>query len=96
MAYWLTLGAKIADEDFFDVYQQMYDFNVTPSLLAGHLAAHYLKPTGILMLTGADYVLKNPAPDMMTYTLAKNLVHSLAYNLAADDDIQGNVVTILP
>lgn len=74
----------------------MYDMNVTPSLLAAHLATKYLNTGGFLMFTGADGVYKNPAPDMLSYSLAKNLVHSLSYNLAREPSIPGNVITILP
>ena len=74
----------------------MYEMNVLPTLLAAHLSTKYLNTGGFLMLTGADYVHKNPAPDMLSYTLAKNLVHSLGYNLARDAKIPGSVITILP
>lgn len=63
----------------------MYDQNVTPSLVAGHLARHYLKDDGMLVLTGADSVYKEPLPATLSYALSKNLVHSLALNLAAED-----------
>lgn len=92
----MFLGASIADEDFFQRYQEMYDMNVTPSLLAAHMATKYLNKGGFLMLTGAAGVYKQPSPEMLSYSLAKNLVHSLAYNLAKESSIPGNVVTILP
>jgi dihydropteridine reductase len=90
------LDGKISDPDFFQKYQAMYDMNVTPSLFAAHLATKYLKTGGFLMLTGADHVYTNPAPEMLSYALAKNLVHSLGYNLSKSKSIPGNVITILP
>lgn len=87
--------SKISDPDFFEKYREMYFRNVTPALLAGHLAEDYLKKNGILMFTGADSIYKNPSPEIMSYALPKQMVHSLAYNLASSAT-DYRVLTILP
>jgi len=53
-----------------------------PSLLGAHLATHHLSHDGLVILTGAAAVFKEPQPEMIGYTLAKTAVHSLALNLS--------------
>ena len=42
----------------------------------------YLNNDGLILLTGADYIYNNPAPEMITYALSKNFIHNLHLNLA--------------
>lgn len=53
-----------------------------PSLLGAHLATKHLSHDGLVILTGAASVFKEPQPEMIGYTLAKTAVHSLALNLS--------------
>jgi len=91
-------GVKINDENFFAAYDQMMRMNVDPTLLCAHLATTLLKEKGALVLTGAQGVYKTQAPDILSYALAKNAVHSLAQNLSTSKALpQGaSVITILP
>ena len=89
---------SIKSEGFFDGYDSMHQANVVPSLLTAHLAGSYLKDGGLCVLTGAEFIFKNPAGNMMDYALSKNLVHSLAHNLAQSGNLAegSSLVTILP
>jgi len=53
-----------------------------PSLLGAHLATKHLDHDGLVILTGAAAVFKEPQPEMIGYSLAKTAVHSLALNLS--------------
>ena len=76
----------------------MMQVNFLPSLLAANIATRFLKEDGLLIFTGAYGVFNQPAPDMMSYTLSKNLVHNLANNLSESNSLHKNsrVITILP
>ena len=89
---------KITDVNFFKSYEQMHKVNVNPTLLTAHLASSYLKKDGLCVITGAEFPFKSPAPDMLCYALSKNLVHSLANNVAKSGHLPENssLVTILP
>ena len=68
------------------------------ALLAGHLAAHYLAPKGLLVFTGAKAVYLGPTPGMIGYHIAKTSTHAIAQNMATLTNIpkDSTVVTILP
>lgn len=53
-----------------------------PSLLGAHLATKHLDHDGLVILTGAAAVFKEPQPEMIAYSMAKTAVHSLALNLS--------------
>lgn len=92
-------GGSIKDDDYLQKYEQMINMNLVPTLLAGHLATKFLAPYGLVMLTGAAAVFKEPQPEMIAYSLAKTGVHSLALNLAEKLLEKGQdqrVITILP
>ena len=74
-------GGSIKDEDYFEKCENMFNVNVVPSLLAAHLAMHYLSKSGLLLFTGAAAVFKQPQPEMIAYSMAKTGVHSLALNI---------------
>lgn len=59
----------------------MFNVNLTPSLLAAHLATKHLAEYGLVVFTGAAAVFKEPQPDMIAYSMAKTGVHSVALNL---------------
>ena len=40
----------------------MNEVNLTPSLLAAHLATKFLSPGGLVLFTGAASVYKEPQP----------------------------------
>lgn len=104
MVLWPNLGLKIDDENFFKAYDQMMRMNVDSTLLSNtiwsgsFLATQLLKNQGTLILTGAEGVFKTPAPDMLSYTLAKNMVHSIAHNLSKGSVFNQDkrLITILP
>ena len=72
--------------------------NVDSSLLAAHLATSLLKEKGHVILTGAYRIYKSPSAEIMSYTLSKNMVHSIAYNFAKASSLPtgASVITILP
>jgi len=76
----------------------MWRQSVWTSAIAARISASYLKPNGVLTLTGADAAL-NGTPGMIGYGMAKAAVHQLTKSLAApksglpDDAL---VVSILP
>lgn len=55
--------------------------SVWSSVLASSIASKYLKPGGILVLTGAKAAL-NPTPGMIGYGLSKAAIHQLTKSLA--------------
>jgi len=92
------LGVKIDDPNFFEAYNQMMRMNVDSTLLSTYLASQLLKNQGTLILTGAQSVYKTPVPDILSYALAKNMVHSIAHNLSKVSPFkdQASLITILP
>lgn len=66
--------------------------------ISAAIGANYLKPGGLLALTGANPALKG-TPGMMGYGMAKAAVHQLTKSLAGKDSgLPDNslVVAILP
>lgn len=66
--------------------------------ISATIGANYLKPGGLLALTGANPALKG-TPGMMGYGMAKAAVHQLTKSLAGKDSgLPANslVVAILP
>lgn len=101
----LSTGVKITDPNFFEAYNQMVKMNVDSTLLSSldadagaHLATQLLKKGGSLILTGASGVYRTAAPDIMSYALAKNMVHAIAHNLSKSKCLPEDtkVWTILP
>lgn len=58
--------------------------SVWSSVIASSIASKYLKPGGILVLTGAKAAL-GPTPGMIGYGLAKAAVHHLTKSLADEN-----------
>jgi short-subunit dehydrogenase len=91
--------SEITSTDIFDSYTRMFAKNSASALMAAHLAAAVLESKGTLVMTGALTPYKQPTPNMLTYALSKNFVHTLNINLAKDPNFvkrQLNVYTMLP
>lgn len=76
----------------------MWRQSVWTSAISATIGANYLKPNGVLTLTGADAAL-NGTPGMIGYGMAKAAVHQLTKSLAGDKSgLPENslVVSILP
>ncbi|XP_037050120.1 dihydropteridine reductase [Bradysia coprophila] len=76
----------------------MWKQSVWTSTISAAIGANYLKPGGLLALTGANPALKG-TPGMMGYGMAKAAVHQLTKSLAGKDSgLPENslVVAILP
>lgn len=72
--------------------------SVASSVLASSIASKYLKPGGILVLTGAKAAL-GPTPGMIGYGLAKAAIHHLTKSLADENGglpAGAQAVSILP
>ncbi len=87
----------VESEDIFDSTNHMFNINCISSLMAGHIASHFLEKNGNLILTGASSPFFEPQPNMLSYALTKNFVHNLAFNLNEEESFKGkSVLTILP
>jgi len=76
----------------------MWKQSVWTSTISAAIGANYLKPGGLLALTGANPALKG-TPGMMGYGMAKAAVHQLTKSLAGKDSglpDDSLVVAILP
>lgn len=76
----------------------MWKQSVWSSTISATISSHFLKPGGVLTLTGADAALKG-TPGMIGYGLAKGAVHQLTKSLAEEKSgLPDNslVVSILP
>jgi len=76
----------------------MWRQSVWSSTISATISSHWLKPGGVLTLTGADAAL-NGTPGMIGYGLAKAAVHQLTKSLAEDKSglpADSLVVSILP
>lgn len=89
-------GGDASDPEFLGKCERMWQMNVKSSILAAQLAAHHLKPHGLLVFVGAKAVALHPTPDMLAYAMAKSAVASLANNLAAQADSKHSVTLLLP
>ena len=71
----------IQSENIFSSMNAMISKNVYPSLIAAHMLNEHMNDNGVLLLTGAEYPYNNPASEMITYALSKNMIHNLHLNL---------------
>eukprot|EP01096_Ripella_sp_DP13-Kostka_P011775 TRINITY_DN4815_c0_g1_i1.p1 TRINITY_DN4815_c0_g1~~TRINITY_DN4815_c0_g1_i1.p1 ORF type:complete len:246 (+),score=113.93 TRINITY_DN4815_c0_g1_i1:42-740(+) len=76
------VGEDIKSKSIFKNVDKMHKFNVESSIACSHIAAHFLKPEGLLVLTGASAAL-NPTPGMIAYGITKAATHHLVKSLAA-------------
>lgn len=59
-------GGGIEDDSVFDSVDSMLNICLRPAITSAHVAASFLRPGGILVLTGSDAALK-PTPGMLGY-----------------------------
>ncbi|TPX45351.1 hypothetical protein SeLEV6574_g03917 [Synchytrium endobioticum] len=91
-------GGNVASEDIFETTQKMYQQSTWTSLITAHLAAKFLKPGGVLVLTGAT-AASSPTPGMVGYGMAKAAVHHLVKSIGAEGGglpDKAKAVAILP
>ncbi|XP_050524747.1 dihydropteridine reductase [Daktulosphaira vitifoliae] len=74
-------GGNSNSNDFVKNTDLMLKQSVWSSVLASSIASKYLKPGGIVVLTGAKAAL-NPTPGMIGYGLSKAAIHQLTKSLA--------------
>lgn len=70
--------------DFVKNTDLMLKQSVWSSVLASSIASKFLKPGGIVVLTGAKAAL-SPTPGMIGYGLAKAAIHQLTKSLADEN-----------
>jgi len=91
-------GGNIASDAFLKNGQLMLEQSLWTSYISASLVPKYLKPGGLLVLTGAQPALK-PTPGMIAYGVAKAAVHHLVKSIAAEKGglpADGNAFAILP
>lgn len=86
-----------AKKDLIKASDLMWRQSVGSCLISASLAAQYLKPQGLLVLTGAKAALE-ATPGMIGYGMAKAAVHHLTKSLAKDGGLpeEAVAVAILP
>ncbi|KAG5449873.1 Dihydropteridine reductase [Clonorchis sinensis] len=91
-------GGNAAHKDFMKNMDLMWKSSVWSSCIASCVAAGFLAPDGILVLTGAQPALEG-TPGMLGYGMAKAAVHQLTKSLAAEGSglpAGAHVTAILP
>jgi len=87
-------GGNIADPETFAAVDRMWKFNVQSAVTAAHIAAHHLKPSGLLVFMGACAALQG-TPGMIGYGISKAATHHLVSSLSgADSHLASGVSTI--
>lgn len=87
-----------ASKDLAKNADLMWRQSVWSSTISATISSQFLKPGGLLTLTGADAALKG-TPGMIGYGIAKAAVHQLTKSLAEDKSglpVDSLVVSILP
>lgn len=87
-------GGSASSRDFVKNVDLMIRQSVWSSAIAAKLATTYLKPGGLLQLTGAA-AATGPTPSMIGYGMAKAAVHHLASSLAEKTSGLPENVTVL-
>ncbi|XP_025410326.1 dihydropteridine reductase [Sipha flava] len=77
-------GGSSSSEDFVKNTDLMLKQSVWSSVIASSIASKYLKPGGIIVLTGAKAAL-GPTPGMIGYGLSKAAIHHLTKSLADEN-----------
>ncbi|VVC32108.1 Short-chain dehydrogenase/reductase SDR,NAD(P)-binding domain [Cinara cedri] len=77
-------GGNSNSDDFVKNTDLMLKQSVWSSVLASSIASKFLKPGGIIVLTGAKAAL-GPTPGMIGYGLAKAAIHHLTKSLADEN-----------
>ncbi|KAJ2512895.1 hypothetical protein H4217_006629 [Coemansia sp. RSA 1939] len=91
-------GGNAASNKFLDSADASIKQSVNSSLIAANIAAHHLRPNGLLAFTGAVPALDGGTPAMVGYGMAKAAVHHLVASLALPKSgvDSARVVAILP
>lgn len=74
-------GGDIKSKDILAGVDKMYKFNIQSAVACSHLASHYLKEGGLLVLTGAA-AATGPTPGMIAYGITKSATHHLIASLS--------------
>eukprot|EP01121_Diplochlamys_sp_Union-15-3_P003604 TRINITY_DN13547_c0_g1_i1.p1 TRINITY_DN13547_c0_g1~~TRINITY_DN13547_c0_g1_i1.p1 ORF type:complete len:229 (+),score=41.77 TRINITY_DN13547_c0_g1_i1:108-794(+) len=77
-------GGSIDNDNIFSQVDKMWKFNVQSALAASHVAAHFLKENGLLVLTGGTAAYE-PTPGYVGYGMSKAATHHLITSLAHPD-----------
>ena len=75
---------SVKDDSIFAGVDKMFNFNVQSAIAASHLAANFLQPGGLLVLTGAQAAL-SPTPSMVAYGITKSATHHLIASIASPE-----------
>ena len=86
-------GGDIKSPEIFGGIDKMWKFNVESAVASSHIAAHFLKENGLLVLTGAAAGL-GPTPGMIAYGITKAATHHLVASLAANGGGLPNGATV--
>eukprot|EP01088_Endostelium_zonatum_P021737 TRINITY_DN8791_c0_g1_i1.p1 TRINITY_DN8791_c0_g1~~TRINITY_DN8791_c0_g1_i1.p1 ORF type:complete len:248 (+),score=41.73 TRINITY_DN8791_c0_g1_i1:23-766(+) len=78
------LMGSVKDDSIFEGVDKMFNFNVQSAIAASHLAANFLQPGGLLVLTGAQAAL-GPTPSMVAYGITKAATHHLIASIAGSE-----------
>eukprot|EP01062_Namystynia_karyoxenos_P062368 TRINITY_DN55260_c0_g1_i1.p2 TRINITY_DN55260_c0_g1~~TRINITY_DN55260_c0_g1_i1.p2 ORF type:complete len:291 (+),score=113.54 TRINITY_DN55260_c0_g1_i1:94-873(+) len=74
-------GGGIKDDGTIAACELMWKQSVHSSIISGQLAAHLMRPQGLLVLPGAAGAV-GPTPGMLGYGVAKAAVHHILRSLA--------------
>jgi len=75
-------GGGVKSHGIFAGVDKMWKFNVQSAVASSHLAANFLRPGGLVVLTGAAAAL-GPTPGMVAYGITKAATHHLVSSLAS-------------
>ncbi|KAJ2455313.1 hypothetical protein EV183_000849 [Coemansia sp. RSA 2336] len=75
-------GGNAASKNFLSNADLSLKQSVHTSLIAANIAARHLKPSGLLVLTGALPAAQGGTPGMIGYGMAKAAVHHMVASLA--------------
>ncbi|KAJ2852587.1 hypothetical protein IWW36_000216 [Coemansia brasiliensis] len=91
-------GGNAASKNFLRNADLSLKQSVHTSLIAANIAARHLKPSGLLVLTGAVAAAQGGTPGMIGYGMAKAAVHHMVASLAMDGSgiDSPRVVGVLP
>ena len=84
-------GGDIKSKDILAGVDKMYQYNMQSAVASSHLASHFLKENGLLVLTGAA-AATGPTPGMIAYGVTKAATHHLISSLAESGLPEGAAV----
>lgn len=92
-------GGDAADDQIVSKTQKQISINLETALASSHLAAKFLRPGGLLVLTGANPVFQGGTGFMLSYGIAKAGVHHIVKSLSNGQGglpANAKVIGILP